>query len=476
MALRSDDYHFLVYDDSFCNGSDGPGGPGNLLGELPMGNNPSWSQSINSPGSLTGSVFYPNQNQAGRTAVNSMIWDCLNIDGTQSNGGMRYLIVDLNGSIVWGGWLTGVTKNQGINQPTVDITAKEILGYSAQRVIRRNYLVPCIDAFQLILQLLADMQSVLGGCVGLQYNGSLINTTNFPSSALGLANGTTETDNMTTDPTGWPTGSGALHCGLGITQQYFAYEFTTVDQIFQDTTGSDGIIETTVQWAYVDGVPTPTLQMGAPAAPTPIYMGSLWNTGTGTPPDGTYNGLDADLTRCPAPGYIWPMDITQGGNRAVELGFGEGANQLWAYAEVPVNTDNYTGPLLEQVVEHTELLTAPMLQEVAKADLSINLGGVYAPTVPFRVAPQNEPYPSLVDIYEQGLGSEIRCYIGDDENFPATRGGLNRVMRIVDISVAAPDKGNSVVTLTLNRPYVLFGQPGELTDSGTEDGFSVVGM
>lgn len=465
--MRNDNYNFIVWSQA---SNDDGGGPYQPLGELDIYNDPSWNSAINQPGTMNGTVAFPMRGLRNRASKLADIANMLDV-----NSG-RYLIVDLNGIPVWGGLLTGVTKKQGVpsqgTPPSVDITANEPLNYPNQRCIRKNYLVPIVDAFTLIGQILADMQSVVGGSLGIPNV--------FPSDANGNGGGW----GGTSEPDGGWTSEDYQTCGLGITQQYFAYEFTTVGQILDDITGSDGLIEVTTTLNYVNGVPQFLVALGCPAVGNPL--GVVW-------PD---SSLDIDMTKCPAPGYQWPLDITQGGNRSIELGFGEGANQLWAYAEIPYG-DGYSGFLLEQVQDHTEMLTGPMLQSVAQADLRLDFKGVLTPSVPLLCTPlSGSPMPSLIDLIQAGggsaLGNEVRCMVDDDECFPHSQqtdgdgnsssgnpGGLHAVMRIVNLAVTAPDKGGSIATLTLNRPYTSFGASwtkGVESGNGTEGGFSVIGI
>ncbi len=326
------DFHVYSYDVSW-----------NRLGEVPL-NGLRFGSLLNGAGTLSGTV----PPERGTSLSSS---DLLGLTAP----GERFLVVDMDGQVVWGGILWSRNRKQAPLE--WDIGATEFLSYFDSRIMAADYMLD-IDPFTLIEDLVNNAQAVKNGSVGIIV----------------------------------PTGT----AGTTILPLYLKMNRMPVSTAISDISGADALAECWIDVAYENWVPVPTLQLGYPR---------IGRTAAAS-------GIVVDLKTCPAPGYQWPEDASVSGTTIWELGYGRGLAQLNGSASAPLSTGQL---LLEKVITRQGVMSEALLSQHAAADLKLYPVPVPTPTVPLITAGPG----SQTSLTSMKIGDDCRVVVASDENFPA---------------------------------------------------------
>ncbi len=160
-------------------------------------------------------------------------------------------------------------------------------------------------------------------------------------------------------------------------------------------------------------------------------------------------GLALDITT--ATDFTFPEDGTKTGNRIYEVSTSAGSIMVIVNAEAAF-ADNY--PLLEQLLQHPDInstpLVQPVLQACANSDLALYAYPVVTPTVTI-------PLWGTPSFGEYIVGDDIRLIVpkvagaGMKQN-PRFPNGMDAYWRIVQVDVTIADEGLSTAKLTLDIP------------------------
>jgi hypothetical protein len=217
-----------------------------------------------------------------------------------------------------------------------------------------------------------------------------------------------------------------------ITPAYLAGNHTTPAQIISDMTaglvpGTGGVDYYMEDSLDTNKVPRHTMVIAAPRAGRSSATSQL------------------GFILSAAQKWEWPTDATQSGNHIVTLGSTAGvstAPSAEAWSTFPIGAKGQP-PLLEQVIQFTQVTSQPHLQALANGLLQALQQPLSAPTVTFPVDYEPMPLGSF------NVGDDVFVTTEPEARFP---NGLSEWWRIVAYKVSAGEDGNYTYTLTLNRP------------------------
>ena len=297
----------------------------NILAELPI-TGVSFTQQLNTAGTLTGHLLLSGVNAAGLNVANGTI------------PGRTAIYVNRNGALVWG----GVLWNREYNSTTQTLTfqAREFLSLFERRRITTTADYTNIDQLQLAQTIMSNAQGVTGGNIGMLYNQD---------------SGSTNTS------------------GVLVSRTYYGYEYKQVLAAVQDlakqTSGFDFEIST-----YYDGD-------GNPAKSFNTYYPKSGRTYTTTSTTAPVFQLPGNIVE-----YNYPEDATIAANTIYALGAGSNEGKLIATATDATKV-SAGWPLLEDQANYSDITDATLLAGLASGQIS---AVSYPPTTLRVVAPPSQ--------------------------------------------------------------------------------------
>lgn len=296
-----------------------------ILAELPI-TGVSFTQQLNTAGTLTGHLLLSGVNAAGLNVANGTI------------PGRTAIYVDRNGALVWGGVLWNREYNS--TTQTLIFQAREFLSLFERRRITTTAAYTNIDQLQLAQTIMSNAQGVTGGNIGMLYNQD---------------SGSTNTS------------------GVLVSRTYYGYEYKQVLAAVQDlakqTSGFDFEIST-----YYDGD-------GNPAKSFNTYYPKSGKTYTTTSTTAPVFQLPGNIVE-----YNYPEDATIAANTIYALGAGSNEGKLIATATDATKV-SAGWPLLEDQANYSDITDATLLTGLASGQIS---AVSYPPTTLRVVAPPSQ--------------------------------------------------------------------------------------
>jgi hypothetical protein len=383
-----------------------------LLAELPL-TGVSWSSSLNTPGSFSGTLN-----------LNDPRIEYLATISTQP--GRTYLIVDLDGTIVWGGIIWTRTYDNQDN--LLNITGSEAWSYFQYRVQAQDYnLAPTSDynysggptfwssdpayTYAIAAQIISDATASFGSIfVNWRRNA----TSSFYSGGINQ----------------WVDQYVEVSDAQQITPSFPITQYQTVDSIITSLCQSGYAVgfDWAVDWSWSDGtgsIPIPTCNIHFPVRGRPVSV--------------TGFAIDTELA---AP-YSFPEDATQMADLVWGIASGSGgfASSATMFASMSAGY-----PLLETVNTYSNINDQESLIGSVQDDLFLSQLPVITPT--FTVPLYGE---ETIDIRDVQMGDNVTCFITADARFPYTGGAVYN-LRITGTDVTVADEGVSTVMYTCTNP------------------------
>ncbi len=449
-----------------------------LMGEIPI-NNLTFASPLNDSGSLSNNVPRP-MARDDWAEITSLL--------TLTQPGAAVIVVDMDGTPVWGGinWQRNRQQGDHTTPGTWLLGANEPVSYFDLRLINRNYLggdtswtnaplLPFDDPLHLIQLVMLNARVVaVSGQPGFP-------TRSFGDPGLWMPNEVLEDAYVGYDIASYDPGPFNTKGFAAVTPSYmWQYYTTTVSSVLQDMTGADGLAEWTTAVDYItkSGVLSPRLKFVLPrqnGATPSVYNKRLGQVDPSGPP---YNIIEntnvLDLDICPSPGYTFPEDAKQSANRAAEIGYGLGSNQENGFGGVAIGANPLLYPegnpsnfpwLMEQAITQNNMDSLNMLTSFAAMDYDRMKQPIAAPSVPIRAAGS----PGLLDY---GLGDDIALHCSPNADFPdgidptvsqednPAMYAIAHGFRITGKDTSVPDGSPAITTLTLSLRPVFGTFPG----------------
>ena len=360
---------------------------------------------------LRGVTFSRALNQAGSFSGTLPVEDPMlaQVDWQQATQVNKALVwVDLTGVLVWGGIVQG--QNYDMKAQTVKVTATDFWGYMNQRLQAADYstkfaLPPGAGAMEISVTIITD-------ALGLSY-----------SLPVGVH------VQGTTPKTYWVTFSAPL------SMQESINSLVTELQQLGYLVGFDFVSNA----AYVNGVPTGTLDLGYPR------LGRL------------YSQTGLTVSTADATAFTYDVKGTAQADSVVEMATAAGAVSA-PYVYTPAMSV-YGYPRLEMLGMHTLFTSTTEPKAVMNAwganDLMLNAFPIVTPKLTQDVFAQ----PTL-GAWE--MGDDMRVVVPKYADLPPNPRfpqGLDFHFRLIQATVKVADQGLSTVTYTFNMPPTTVPQP-----------------
>jgi hypothetical protein len=358
-----------------------------ILAELPL-TNVSFTQTLNTPGSFSGTILGSDINETGYDIAGSTI------------PARTAIYVDRDGVLIWGGiiWLrTWDSDSQHFN-----FQAREFGSYFERRRITDNFMAgdqalvyDNEDQLFIAQDLLTLAQNLAGGDIGVVVPNNV--------------------------------------SGINVTRVYYAYEFKDVWGAIKDLSNQQDGFDFNIDVAYDTNLePRKYAQTAFP------YRGI------------TYNSANADALVFEFPGnivaYEWPDDGSVVSNKMYGIGPQSNEAKIVAVATAPTNQIAAGYPLLEDTVSYTDQYDPTILYQQTLGEVTAKQLPVVTPkiVIPAYASP-------VLGSYKTGDECLLRItddrFPNNGSGF-----GLSQVYRIVAISVQPGEDGPERVTLTLTDP------------------------
>jgi hypothetical protein len=358
-----------------------------ILAELPL-TNVSFTQTLNTPGSFSGTILGSDINETGYDIAGSTI------------PARTAIYVDRDGVLIWGGiiWLrTWDSDSQHFN-----FQAREFGSYFEQRRITDNFMAgdqalvyDNEDQLFIAQDLLTLAQALAGGDIGVVVPNNV--------------------------------------SGVDVTRVYYAYEFKDVWGAIKDLSNQQDGFDFNIDVAYDTNLePRKYAQTAYP------YRGI------------TFNANNADALVFEFPGnivaYEWPDDGSVVSNKMYGIGPQSNEAKIVAVATAPTDQIAAGYPLLEDTVSYTDQYDPNILYQQTLGEVTAKQLPVVTPkiVIPAYASP-------VLGSYKTGDECLLRItddrFPNNGSGF-----GLSQVYRIVAISVQPGEDGPERVTLTLTDP------------------------
>jgi hypothetical protein len=358
-----------------------------ILAELPL-TNVSFTQTLNTPGSFSGTILGSDINETGYDIAGSTI------------PARTAIYVDRDGVLIWGGiiWLrTWDSDSQHFN-----FQAREFGSYFEQRRITDNFMdgdqalvYDNEDQLFIAQDLLTLAQALAGGDIGVVVPNNV--------------------------------------SGIDVTRVYYAYEFKDVWGAIKDLSNQQDGFDFNIDVAYDTNLePRKYAQTAYP------YRGI------------TFNANNADALVFEFPGnivaYEWPDDGSVVSNKMYGIGPQSNEAKIVAIATAPTDQIAAGYPLLEDTVSYTDQYDPTILYQQTLGEVTAKQLPVVTPkiVIPAYASP-------VLGSYKTGDECLLRItddrFPNNGSGF-----GLSQVYRIVAISVQPGEDGPERVTLTLTDP------------------------
>jgi len=358
-----------------------------ILAELPL-TNVSFTQTLNTPGSFSGTILGSDINETGYDIAGSTI------------PARTAIYVDRDGVLIWGGiiWL----RTWDSDSQHFDFQAREFGSYFERRRITDNFMAgdqalvyDNEDQLFIAQDLLTLAQTLAGGDIGVVVPNNV--------------------------------------SGVDVTRVYYAYEFKDVWGAIKDLSNQQNGFDFNIDVAYDTNLePRKYAQTAYP------YRGI------------TFNANNADALVFEFPGnivaYEWPDDGSVVSNKMYGIGPQSNEAKIVAVATAPTNQITAGYPLLEDTVSYTDQYDSTILYQQTLGEVTAKQVPVVTPkiVIPAYASP-------VLGSYKTGDECLLRItddrFPNNGSGF-----GLSQVYRIVAISVQPGEDGPERVTLTLTDP------------------------
>ena len=358
-----------------------------ILAELPL-TNVSFTQTLNTPGSFSGTILGSDINETGYDIAGSTI------------PARTAIYVDRDGVLIWGGiiWL----RTWDSDSQHFSFQAREFGSYFERRRITDDFMAgdqalvyDNEDQLFIAQDLLTLAQTLAGGDIGLV----------IPNNVS----------------------------GIDVTRVYYAYEFKDVWGAIKDLSNQQDGFDFNIDVAYDNNLePRKYAQTAYP------YRGI------------TFNANNADALVFEFPGnivaYEWPDDGSVVSNKMYGIGPQSNEAKIVAVATAPTNQITAGYPLLEDTVSYTDQYDPNILYQQTLGEVTAKQVPVVTPkiVIPAYASP-------VLGSYKTGDECLLRItddrFPNNGSGF-----GLSQVYRIVAISVQPGEDGPERVTLTLTDP------------------------
>jgi hypothetical protein len=358
-----------------------------ILAELPL-TNVSFTQTLNTPGSFSGTILGSDINETGYDITGSTI------------PARTAIYVDRDGVLIWGGiiWL----RTWDSDSQHFSFQAREFGSYFERRRITDDFMAgdqalvyDNEDQLFIAQDLLTLAQTLAGGDIGLV----------IPNNVS----------------------------GIDVTRVYYAYEFKDVWGAIKDLSNQQDGFDFNIDVAYDNNLePRKYAQTAYP------YRGI------------TFNANNADALVFEFPGnivaYEWPDDGSVVSNKMYGIGPQSNEAKIVAVATAPTNQITAGYPLLEDTVSYTDQYDPNILYQQTLGEVTAKQVPVVTPkiVIPAYASP-------VLGSYKTGDECLLRItddrFPNNGNGF-----GLSQVYRIVAISVQPGEDGPERVTLTLTDP------------------------
>jgi hypothetical protein len=358
-----------------------------ILAELPL-TNVSFTQTLNTPGSFSGTILGSDINETGYDIAGSTI------------PSRTAIYVDRDGVLIWGGiiWL----RTWDSDSQHFDFQAREFGSYFERRRITDNFMAgdqalvyDNEDQLFIAQDLLTLAQNLAGGDIGVVVPNNV--------------------------------------SGIDVTRVYYAYEFKDVWGAIKDLSNQQDGFDFNIDVAYDTNLePRKYAQTAYP------YRGI------------TFNANNADALVFEFPGnivaYEWPDDGSVVSNKMYGIGPQSNEAKIVAVATSPTNQITAGYPLLEDTVSYTDQYDPNILYQQTLGEVTAKQVPVVTPkiVIPAYASP-------VLGSYKTGDECLLRItddrFPNNGGGF-----GLSQVYRIVAISVQPGEDGPERVTLTLTDP------------------------
>ena len=354
--------------------------------------NKKWGQKLNAPGPFSGELLLSDSKLAKMAPVQS------------THPGRTILVVDLDGSIVWG----GIIWTRGYQQSTRKLTigAIEFESYLAQRIQAADYETgstspgneawwnpttgAAADACRIAAQVIQDAIDTVGSALSLM-SINLLEATGNPNPIVA------------------------------------SYPISSPQAI-------DSIIANLVGGGYGTGFDYGfDVSWGAGPGSYPVVACNI-----SYPRRGRIAGSTGLVVAEPFLDYQWPENATPSGNTA--YGTASGLSLTVAASDPAPIAAGY--PLLEQLTSYSSVNTQSALQAAVNGDLAQLEWPVVTPKIKVPVI---GPTLAIGDFI---MGDDGRVIKDPDERFA---NGFDTYMRIVQNDVDWPDQGLSTMELTFGQ-------------------------
>jgi hypothetical protein len=358
-----------------------------ILAELPL-TNVSFTQTLNTPGSFSGTILGSDINETGYDIAGSTI------------PARTAIYVDRDGVLIWGGiiWL----RTWDSDSQHFDFQAREFGSYFERRRITDNFMdgdqalvYENEDQLFIAQDLLTLAQTLAGGDIGVVVPNNV--------------------------------------SGIDVTRVYYAYEFKDVWGAIKDLSNQQDGFDFNIDVAYDTNLePRKYAQTAYP------FRGI------------TFNANNADALVFEFPGnivaYEWPDDGSVVANKMYGVGPQSNEAKIVAVATAPTNQITAGYPLLEDTVSYTDQYDPTILYQQTLGEVTAKQVPVVTPkiVIPAYASP-------VLGSYKTGDECLLRItddrFPNNGSGF-----GLSQVYRIVAISVQPGEDGPERVTLTLTDP------------------------
>ena len=358
-----------------------------ILAEIPL-TNVSFTQSLNTPGSFTGSILGSDANELGYDIAGSTI------------PSRTAIYVDRDNVLIWGGiiWL----RTWDSDSQHYVFSAREFGSYFERRRITGDFMSSAQalvydneDQLFIAQDLLYLAQQVTGGDIGVV----------IPSNTS----------------------------GVDITRVYYDYEFKDVWGAIKDLSNQQDGFDFNIDVAY-----DASLEPRKYAETAYPFRGVEYNAGS---PDALVFEFPGNIVT-----YEWPDDGSIVANKMYGIGPQSNEAKIRATATAPTNQITAGYPLLEDTISYTDQYDPTILAEQTLGEVTAKQVPIVTPKI---VIPAYAP--PVLGSYKTGDQCLLRItddrFPNDGSGY-----GLAEIFRIVAISVQPGEDGPERVTLTLTDP------------------------
>ena len=358
-----------------------------ILAEIPL-TNVSFTQSLNSPGSFTGSILGSDANELGYDIAGSTI------------PSRTAIYVDRDNVLIWGGiiWL----RTWDSDSQHYVFSAREFGSYFERRRITGDFMSSAQalvydteDQLFIAQDLLYLAQQVTGGDIGVV----------IPSNTS----------------------------GVDITRVYYDYEFKDVWGAIKDLSNQQDGFDFNIDVAY-----DASLEPRKYAETAYPFRGVEYNAGS---PDALVFEFPGNIVT-----YEWPDDGSIVANKMYGIGPQSNEAKIRATATAPTNQITAGYPLLEDTISYTDQYDPTILAEQTLGEVTAKQTPIVTPKI---VIPAYAP--PVLGSYKTGDQCLLRITDDRFPN-NGSGYGLAEIFRIVAISVQPGEDGPERVTLTLTDP------------------------